>query len=166
MAVNKRKNILKSKKGFASIEAIAMLFIMITLFSFTLGSFGTVHTGILSSISARAYMFEVMDQRADLNYHRSHPVGNDVKPFRGERGFRYVGISSELTQSTDEPFFRASGRSIDFRLKDDANNNESDQKHNELEELQPGKRTSKGVENVWVKIAYGICLNSACGGIQ
>lgn len=163
MAVKKLKK-LKNNKGFASIEAIAMLFIIVVLLNFTVGSFGAVHTGILNSIAARAYLFEIMDHRADLNYLRSHPEAfSGAGPHRTS-GFRYSGISSEHQQG--EARFLASSRNIDFSEYSDDGTSDSVTQHARVQELNLSKRATRGVDNVWVKVVYGICMNTSCGGIQ
>lgn len=151
-----------NNKGFASIEAVAMLFILVSILNYTLGTFGAIHTGILNSISARAYMFEIMDHRADLNYLRSHPIADPgAKPFR-TLGFRFVGISSEFQ---NEPVFRATARNVNFMEHDPGDSSGSPLEHAKIQELNLGERLSTGVDNVWVKTVYGICLTATCGGI-
>ena len=170
MDANKKKDIqiLKSNKGFATFESILMLFIMVTLMAFTLGSFGTVHTGIINSMSSRAYLFEIMDHRADINYLRSHPFADETTdPFRAV-GYRFVGVSSDLKQGQEgnfrEPLFSSTGRNVDFRKRDEANSSGQFDAHSKIQSLKLNERVSTEVDNVWVKTAYGICLTASCGG--
>ncbi len=67
----------------ATIEMLPMMFIFIFLFSYTLGAFGIIHTGIKNSISARAYAFETFRNRSNLVYFRDIPVATaDLRHYR------------------------------------------------------------------------------------
>ena len=56
----------KNQKGFALVEALAFLFVFITLAAYTIDFFAAIHTAIVNSIAARTYLFETLQ-------HRSYP---------------------------------------------------------------------------------------------
>lgn len=170
MAVRKKKPHL-NEDGFATIEALTMLFIMVSLMSFTIGSFGVVHTGIVNSIASKTYLWEMMEMRADVSYHRSNPgyaAGAWNESMRAKPGFRYGGIASERNSGSSSPRFNATARNVDFRIAKDNDGQSSDSatKHNQTRNLNLNERASVEVDDVWVKTTYGICLNAACGGVE
>ncbi|MEC9283477.1 MAG: hypothetical protein VX642_12240 [Bdellovibrionota bacterium] len=170
MAVNKLKQHC-NEDGFATIEALTMVFIMVGLMSFTIGSFGVVHTGIVNSIASKTYLWEMMEMRADVSYHRSNPgydAANWNESMRRKPGFRYGGIASERNSGSDNPRFNATARNIDFRIAKDNSGRSSDSasKHSQTRNLNLNERASISVDDVWVKTTYGICLNASCGGVE
>ncbi|RME18011.1 MAG: hypothetical protein D6797_01290, partial [Bdellovibrio sp.] len=70
MGVNMKKEKRTNQKGLATVEALPLLVIFVILLSYALGTWGVVHTAILSSIGARAYAFETFRNRTNLIFHR------------------------------------------------------------------------------------------------
>ena len=54
MKTQMKANALKNQRGMATIEVLPLLLVFLMLFSYTLGAFGIIHTGIMHSISARS----------------------------------------------------------------------------------------------------------------
>ena len=134
------------------------------LFSYTLGAFGIIHTGIMHSISARAYAFETFRNRTSLIYFRDLP-GAERRHFR-IHGNRFHGIMTENTKGNQ---FRATERAIRMGIGVDPDGSRNDAAiHNEKvhgsEQLGDGQRNeSIEVSPAWIVIAYGICMRVSCG---
>jgi len=73
------RSVLYDERGMAVFEIIPILVIFVVLINFSLGFFGIVHSGILSSIAARNYAFETFRNRANLNYFRDEDMGDELK---------------------------------------------------------------------------------------
>lgn len=146
---------LSNNKGIASLEAVSLLFVFVLFVGYTVGFFGVIHTGILQSIAARAYAWEIFNKRTTLTYHRddkSSPL--TLRKF----GFREHAISDVDKGGTEEWIVTTRNISI-AKDKETINNNPS--VHNSrLTSLT--KRESIGVNPIWVKTSYGICLNAGC----
>ncbi|MBT4760477.1 MAG: hypothetical protein HOO06_02160 [Bdellovibrionaceae bacterium] len=164
--------LLKEKKGMATIEVLPLLILFIILFSYGLGLFGFIHTGILHSIAARNYAFEVIRNRSDISYFdggtsRSSSV---AKTHFSTIGYRYFAIK-KIGVTEDE--FYAQTRNIAFGPAFHRRAIESHQESGEiattvLDHVNKvnaiGQRNrSIGVSPGWVMVAYGICVNSTCG---
>ncbi len=149
------KNQLKNQKGIATVEAVTLLFIFILFMSFGVGFFNVVHTGILNSISARAYAFEAFRNRANLSYHRdTESPSSGSGPYNGRVGFRIHGIKGE-----DQPQeWRVTSRKISA-VYEEPDEVRDDGKVTALE-----AREKRRINPVWIKTTYGICLNAKCGG--
>ncbi|NUN06442.1 MAG: hypothetical protein HUU57_11845 [Bdellovibrio sp.] len=143
---------------------------MIVMFiNFSLGFFGAIHTGILNSIASRNYAFETFRNRTDLTYFRnSGPVGVEFSKVKN----RVHGTISEKQAAkvgkTDPPW-SASSRLVDFmsfsnRAAEEIGNSKGE--HAKTRELQEGRVSEsmhQGVNPIWIKTTYGICLDSSCG---
>ena len=160
-----RTNRLKDDKGMATVEVLPLLLVFLMLFSYTLGAFGIIHTGIMHSISARAYAFETFRNRTSLVYFRDL-AGAERRQYR-DHGNRFHGIMTENNKGNQ---FRATERAIrmGMTVEPDASRNDATI-HNEKiftsEQLSDGTRNeSVDVSPAWVIVVYGICLNVNCGG--
>lgn len=164
-AVNNKKRLSKKEEGMAILEIVPMIFIFITLFSFTYGFYGVTQRMILASIAARAYGFEVMRHRANVVYLRD-VGGGAVDNHYWETGSRYFTSRSSDANTND---FIAAKMNIRFPGRGIASGSEDAHNTSAYEDLSregPGarKRNSKHLfEPVWIKSSYGICLNSRCG---
>lgn len=164
MLKNRRPSI-NNEKGMAAFEMIPILVVIVMLMNFALGFFGSIHTGILQSISARNYTFETFRHRADLTYFKTTlDEGSPSTVEYSQHGLRVHGTASEK-RSGD--LWVASSRTIDFynferrAAEVHAGHQESwSVKDREQYSYSQGK---KGVNPIWIKTHYGICLNAACG---
>jgi hypothetical protein len=150
--------------GMAAIEIIPMIVIIMFLVVFSLGFFGVIHTGILNSVGARNYAFETFRHRADLRYIREKYADPEVEYYqRGSRFHATVDVGSNIVTSN----FPATARRIDF-LKPGEVVGGTEARHNEvLRKADLNRRILSdafGVNPVWIKVKYGICLDVSCGG--
>lgn len=154
----------------ATIETIPLIMVFVFLLCYEFGVFGIIHTGIMQSISARAYAFETFKGRSSLLYLRDDPGAG--QNFFGKMGDRVHGISSEArTDSDPNKDGLASTRPLRVGIPmqpDGASNKDEDRHDNKLFDpanIALDKRNTKiEVSPVWIQIQYGICLNTTCGG--
>lgn len=153
-----------NKKGMATIEALALLVIFAAMASYSLGTFGIVHSGIVNSIYSRAYAFETFRGRANLTYwrdDRSSPADLTNYKFLG---FRAHGIRSEKNMSGDRSFlWEATTRTLAMGRENENAGANNSSLHSSLDEITRVERAR--VNPVWIKTIYGICMNSSCKGI-
>jgi hypothetical protein len=153
------KQRLKNQKGIATMESTLLLTIFVVFMTYCIGFFGVVHTGILNSISARAYTFETFRNRANVTYfrdsldqiviehyarfgYRAHAVLSEKAP-RGQSGSEWYVTERSIAQGRESP-------PVNRRPNP-----------NQMDQLP--KRETSGVNPVWIKTTYGICLNERCG---
>lgn len=150
---------LNNEKGIATLESALLLSIFVVFMTYCVGTFGVIHTGILSSISARAYAFETFRNRTNLIYFRD----TATTPKRDQTfnyGVRLHGIVSEKEPTGDQwdstPRSLAQGREV-------ASSTERSKLTPEMMNKLDNKRETTGVNPVHIKVLYGICLNYDCG---
>jgi hypothetical protein len=164
---------LKSNRGLATIEVLPLLIIFIILFSYGLGLFGFIHTGILHSIAARNYAFELIRNRSNIVYFEGgNTRGAGSKMHFKDIGYRLFGIQSSKLKSGAAQFIPEK-RNIAFGP---AFATEAVKAHKETGEIANSaqdhldkvnaiglRNRSIGVSPGWVMVAYGICLDAECG---
>jgi hypothetical protein len=158
------RKILNSEKGMAVLEIIPILVMFVLLISFTLGFFGVIHTGILQSISTRNYAFETFAHRQNLVYLRSNADDEAYKnSFYQKSQVRYhYTVNENLHDGEQRPF--PSERAIRFYASIEQEGRSDSIHSGEINKAEFGQRyTGQGVNPVWIKVAYGICLTAACG---
>jgi len=159
---------LKSQRGNAILEVVPILAIFILIVNFSLGFFGLIHSGIMNSIAARNYAFETFRNRADLTYLRD-ATGSDTSFTYTVSQQRFHVIKSETTPVAADKFY-ATRRPIKFSdVRGVADERGSAGEHERGKSIIEGRRASEvgideGVNPVWVRSAYGMCLVAACGG--
>jgi hypothetical protein len=165
----KNKSVLQNETGLATIETVPLLAIFLILLAYSFGSFGIIHTGILNSIAARTYAFEIMRGRANVTYFRDAPgfIGNKNYKLRGNR---IHGIRHELRPGdTSSDFgFRSTERPLRIGLgaipADASRTNDSIHNQRVFDGVREQVQTTVGVSPAWVMTQYGMCLNANCGG--
>lgn len=159
----KKTSALKNQKGMAIFETIPILVIFLVLIAYLLGIFGMVHTGIVNSISARAYAFETFRNRANVTYFRDresagfHHYANFGARLHAVNGETMVGDGATNSQyATLRPI--AIGR-------EPADSRASVSDHNERVFGIETRNRKGGVEAspAWIMTGYGICINAQCG---
>ena len=164
MLKNTRKSSIRNEKGMAALEMIPIIVVVVLFLNFSLGFFGAVHTGILNSIAARNYTFETFRHRSNLTYFRNI-IGSETDVEYSLLGMRVHGTVEGTSGSRE---WIASSRSIDFFEFNPraAEAGGGVAEHNNTSwDVETGKRFEKtGVNPIWVKTQYGICLNATCGG--
>lgn len=160
MLKRKRPSHIDNEKGMAMFEMIPILVVIILLVNFALGFFGAIHTGILNSIAARNYAFATFNHRANLTYIRN-TTADQLDIHYEKKGVRLHGVHGEQA-GTD---WVATLRKIDiFDYKDRAEVAGSKTTHNqEVATITESQRNEKvGVNPIWIKTSYGMCLNASC----
>jgi hypothetical protein len=156
--------LMMNNKGFATIEAIALLSVFSTLVAYALGMFVVVHTGILNSIAGRTYAWETFAHRTNLNYFRDNRSGMDaMRESTEEFGYRSHSITSEHSpeNQTNASFWATERYIASFEPEELIGRNQA--AHRNLNTLTRN-RERDGVNPVWIRTVYGICLNANCGG--
>lgn len=153
------KRFRKSERGIASVEAVLLLSIFVVFMTYCVGTFGVIHTGILNSISARAYTFETMRNRSNVIYFR------DVSHF-AKHGLRIHGITTEksMNDSSGNLKWDVTERTLVKGRNPAGNPGRQDTNPNDL---NIGKKELGRIDpysGVWIKTVYGICLDYKCGG--
>ncbi len=158
-------SVLKNEKGMAIFEIVPILIIIVLFINFSLGFFGAIHTGILNSIAARNYAFETFRFRSNLSYFRNVSSSGGTNPNYDKTKFRTHGIGSDKKMGSNTWY--ATTRLIDFMNFQPAR--AADQigaptDHNKsVRDLAGGRNEKVGVNPIWIRTAYGICLDSNCG---
>lgn len=150
----------------ALVETIPMLIVFVVLIAYGIGFFGVIHTGVLNTISARAYLFETFRNRTDLRYFRDEGDGIAMHEYSS----RVSGIKSEASDPNSDQQ-EAPARPIAIGLPG-ANEKKGDVGfHNEeifrgiaqYESPSIKRNQAIGASPVWIMSQYGICLNAQCG---
>ena len=167
MGVDMKKNLsrtLSNKKGTASVETVTLLVIIIGLVYYSFGFFGVIHTGIVSNIHSRTYVFETVRHRANYMYFRSN------RPLEPARKHHYYNVASRLhgIQHEREEASPGSGHipverpiAMGFELEEEGRDTTI---HSEdIRRIATGDRNADlGVNPVWITILYGLCYNAGC----
>lgn len=164
-----QKSLLNNEKGSAMIEVIPVIFVIVTFLTFSLGFFGAIHSGILNSISARNYAFETFRHRSNLNYFRINADADNAQLSYAALGLRMHATNSESApKNSGRPEWFATTRPININLLSSQKEVEAsgtNKDHNDqIPFIKEDERNEKvGVNPIWIKSSYGICLNAACG---
>ncbi len=164
----------KNERGMATIETIPLIMVFVFMLCYEFGVFGVIHTGIMQSISARAYAFEIFRNRTNVVYFRDTLDRNTGQPTGGQ--FRKIGnrthnIASEQRTSADTDDGIASERPLRVGIPMDpdvASRRDLERHNNKVFDqnlVGPQKRNqSVDVSPVWIQVQYGLCLDARCGG--
>lgn len=158
----------KNQKGMAIIEMIPILIVILLLVNFSIGFFGVIHTGILNSIAARNYAFETFRHRSDLMYFATNSADNAKIAYNLDQQRMHTTLSETAIGSGSQGDTRATSRTIDFfdfqtRAADEVGTSK-DYHSQQVNTVQDSVRfEGEGVNPVWIKTAYGICINDKCG---
>lgn len=158
----KKPSIIKNEKGMAIFEMIPIIVVIVLFLNFSLGFFGAIHTGILNSIAARNYAFETFRNRASLTYF-SNLDSSQTRYEYSKIQMRVHGITAE--KETGQKWI-ATSRLIDrFSFEKRAADVEGNSKnvHQNIRTLSEDRNTTVGVNPIWIKTTYGMCLTSTCG---
>ena len=162
-----KTKVINNQRGLATIEAVILTIVFIVLTSFGLGFFGVIHTGIVNSISARQYAFNTFNNRSNLTYHRNE-LGTDPlqNPKYTPFGFRLHTITDE----SDSALYITPARNISVTQSINQKLAKDKPGNHETTELTYDHNTKiksdDGIKLVWIRTAYGICLNADCGGLS
>lgn len=153
-----------NQKGMAVLEMIPILIVIVILLNFSYGFFGVIHTGILNSIAAKNYAFETFRNRSNLWYFRVKPDKDNHNYYGWNQ--RLHGIASDSRPSSSSAAI-ATERSISFMSGFGGPDNlgRTPASHESVFSIKDdGTRFNgkSGVNPVWIRPAYGICLNAKC----
>ncbi|UOF00300.1 hypothetical protein [Bdellovibrio reynosensis] len=162
MLKQRRKSHISNEKGMAVFEMIPIIVVIVLFLNFSLGFFGAIHTGILNSIAARNYAFETFRNRTSLVYF-SNLDSSQTRYEYSKSQMRVHGITAE--KETGQKWV-ATSRLIDrFSFDKRAADIEGNSKnvHSGIRNMSDGRNTTVGVNPIWIKTTYGLCLTSTCG---
>ena len=169
---NERGMAIDNERGMATIETIPLIMVFVFMLCYEFGIFGVIHTGIMQSISARAYAFETFRNRSNLFYFRDGPGDLPLGSYYFRNaGTRTHGIASEKKSdedSNDDGLAAERPLRVGIPFTPDLTSRKDLDRHNVKIFSQtlvgPQKRnTSVEVNPVWIQVVYGMCLNKKCG---
>ena len=150
---------LNNEKGIATIESVLLLSIYIVFMTYCVGTFGVIHSGILNSISARAYAFETFRNRTNLVYFRD--TVDSVEETTQKYGVRAHGIATEKLVGTGKTEWRTTERLLSKGREVAAV--KANRPAGKMNELYDNGAELGEVNPVQIKTLYGICLSQKCG---
>ena len=143
----KKQNFLVNQRGIAMVEMLPLLFIFVILFGLTFGLWASIHTGMLQSIAARHYAFQVLNNRTHFIYHRDTSKPNNKETYYGKDRKRFFAIIEGYTG--DDPKLVGQKSTINLFNKGVLNVSEHS--------------GDSGQSNpILLKTGYGICLDFKC----
>lgn len=162
---------LASQKGMSMIEVLPMITIFVLIMNFAIGFFGVVHSGVKNSIASRNYAIETFRNRADLTYLRDT---GQVVSYK-ETQVRLHAKRSEFASAGSNAQASWSATKRPIRFTDYFSINPSDEalpggtsaRTQVDSQATSGERIDfEGVNPVWIRVSYGICLSAQCGDSQ
>ena len=145
----KARDFLKNQKGIAMVEMLPLLFIFVILFGLTFGLWTSIHSGILQSIAARHYAFEVLNNRTHFIYHRDTSGPDGKEQYYEKNGKRFFAIVER--QAGTEPDIIAEKKNLNLFDKN-------------ILSITGDPRTRFPQTNpIKLKTGYGICIDFDCG---
>ena len=163
----KKKNRNK-EKGMSLIEILPIFIVITTLFSFLLGAWGISHKHILTSIAARTYAFETLNNRSTFIYFNDTRSG--VRAYKGSyeaTESRYHGIGRNQPGNFSAPVVPIryiANKNTVRRTGPDSLHIQGmwDTGYERGQEITPGNL--QDLDHIWVTVGHGICINARCGG--
>ena len=150
---------LKDTRGVAVAEMLPLLVVFVMLFGLTFGFWSTIHSGTLSSIGARHYAFEVLNNRTHFIYHRDEGAyagpGNGADSYYEEHNFRFFAVVKK--QIGGSPKQKVLERKLSLFTKPDSSGGSNKMWINAV------SRNQNTANPIWIKAGYGICINAECG---
>lgn len=142
----KDKFLLQNQSGVAVVEMLPLLVVFVILFGLTFGFWTSVHSGILRSIAARHYAFEVINNRSHIIYHRDTTGRTGNEQYYGKNGYRFF---ASVIKQGGNPALKSGKQAINL----------FDSGGTKI----PTPSASNQANPIWLKMGYGICLNFKCG---
>ena len=151
---------LKDARGVAVAEMLPLLVVFVMLFGLTFGFWSTIHSGTLSSIGARHYAFEVLNNRTHFIYHRDEGAyagpGNGTDSYYENHNFRFFAVVKK--QIGGSPKQKVLERKLSLFTKPDSSGGSNKMWINAVSRPNQYKANP-----IWIKAGYGICINAECG---
>lgn len=147
----------------ATIEIIPIIVVFMLLFNYAFGFWGAIHSAILNSIAARNYAMATFVHSSNLIY---YPATTEQIDFKKPQQ-RIHAINGEKSSEKRMNGFFATARRISFfefgQLKMNPDVLDSKNEHNvEVPKIGLGRYSGEGVNPIWIKSAYGICVSAEC----
>lgn len=143
----KKSSALKNQRGVAVVEMLPLLAVFILLFGLTFGFWASIHSGTLSSIAARHYAFEVINNRANFLYHRDTVAPDGDRSYYEKNGFRYFAV-------------------VEFQPGAEEVAQTPQKKELSLFDKIPKSDGAGKANPIKIKTGYGICNSADCGGLE
>lgn len=161
--LKKKKSSIRNQKGIVILETIPLIVVFISLLTYGVAMWASIHTSVLYSIAARTYSFETFRNRSSLVYFRESGSGLDLIQTYESIGYRFHGIRAP---EGDGVTFAASKfpLSLSRDISSQTQNKRSSQ--NKIYNLEGRNREGLGINAspIWVTVGYGMCMNPYCGG--
>lgn len=158
-----------NNRGMALMEVIPLIVALMVFFTFAIGFFGIVHSGVLSSIAARNYAFESLRHRSDYMYLRNTSNPSPLYKSQGylkDFGYRlHYTVDENYNSSTGGGQRHVPGRPIALFRETTDTGADVNTHTTQIDNIRSDQRNaSVAVSPVWLRINYGLCLNSRCDG--
>ena len=178
-----------SQRGIAFFEVLPLLVIFVVLVGVLVGLWGAIHSGILQSISARHYAFEVLNNRTHFEWHRDYDgtlspqpmIGSqnssqeDLSAFHRDMHMRFFAVRSDKLAAFDPSQVEeiVTTRGINFFHEISRAPSDNPQGLIDAFKGQSGddqfhrdvwvQEDAVPVNPLWIMVGYGICLDADCG---
>ncbi|MCX7977816.1 MAG: hypothetical protein N2578_02310 [Bdellovibrionaceae bacterium] len=154
-------SIKRNRHGMAIFEVVPIMIVMALLINYSFGVFGVIQTGIHNNISARNYTFETFSNRTDLTVFRNIGI-------RENHHYADIGMRAHTINSENAP-----GRGLELMATErnltlgsigaPDSIPRTPNSIGEINTIRPGQKNENvKAAPVWVRTAYGICLNAKC----
>jgi hypothetical protein len=153
-----------TEKGMALVESIPVLFTIVIVFNFSLGFFGSIHSGILNSIGAYNYSLETFRFRSNLMYFRP---GADSKQHYLKSKNRVHGVIQDGNVTTESKgrwpvTVRKLAFNAEVPVSQDPNHSWAAKASGIWSVDTLKARSDVETPEIWIKTVYGICINAEC----
>ncbi|MBK9293490.1 MAG: hypothetical protein IPM57_03460 [Oligoflexia bacterium] len=152
MAAKKKKN----QKGFAVLEAVVFLSAFMVLTVYAIDFFTAIHTGVVGSIGARAYLFETLRHRSDINFMRAHSDNPNTSPQYATKDNAFERFHAV----TDEDMPLSSDNGLPIVARKLTRNEDEDE--SPPREIASTRNKEYKRNSIYIKSGYGICTDSRC----
>ncbi len=169
-----KTRLLSDKQGIATLELVGFLILIVSMTGFLLGFWGALHSGVLNSTAARAYAFETFRNRVHLQYHRSTGPEGAAPTHLYNKQLRIHRVIHKENCEEDNFCVRSQGIFLSLGLGGEVGDtratgdyrNETMYAESELNSQGLSVRSRyrrQGVDPIWSKVSYGICVRPQCG---
>lgn len=163
MVANRQKAFeqIRNRRGMATVESIPLLIVFVMLSGYAMGLWGSVHSAILNSISARTYAFETFRNRTNLIIFRedSKVTSKTEVLTYAKKGMRYHSVGTEAGSRLE---FVVARQPLSVGYPAPLIEDRQQDHLTKIYEMQE-RNQSVGVGHIWMMVGYGMCLDAACG---
>jgi len=162
---HKIKKFKSTEKGMALVESIPVLFTIVIVFNFSLGFFGSIHSGILNSIGAYNYSIETFRFRSNLMYFR--PGAPNTQHYLKTKNRVHGVIQDGNVTLEQKGRWPVTVRKVAFSYPAEDNDTGKHMFANANSGgiwsiISTKSRSDVDAPEIWVKTVYGICINAEC----